>query len=191
MITSSNESVWMFLLLLSRTCCWTSSWVASDLRVDEAHVASLMLNTGNFIKSGIIYCKLFRLRWESSGVSFVASQEKPLNKQWNGWLFETPWHSCGFTVTTMLYIGTLMRSVMIYYKWFSLQWESLEISFAVCQDMVLSQPASCQWFVTPWCPCGVTIKTYSNIQGPVLLTLLRHVARILANGRAAFFESCD
>ena len=28
-------------------------------------------------------------------------------------------------------------------------------------------------------------------QGPVLLTLLRHVARILANGRAAFFESCD
>ena len=30
-----------------------------------------------------------------------------------------------------------------------------------------------------------------NDQGPVLLTLLRHVARILANGRAAFFESCD
>ena len=29
------------------------------------------------------------------------------------------------------------------------------------------------------------------VQGPVLLTLLRHVARILANGRAAFFESCD
>ena len=28
-------------------------------------------------------------------------------------------------------------------------------------------------------------------RGPVLLTLLRHVARILANGRAAFFESCD
>ena len=28
-------------------------------------------------------------------------------------------------------------------------------------------------------------------QGPVLLMLLRHVARILANGRAAFFESCD
>ena len=27
--------------------------------------------------------------------------------------------------------------------------------------------------------------------GPVLLTLLRHVARILANGRAAFFEGCD
>ena len=31
----------------------------------------------------------------------------------------------------------------------------------------------------------------ANIQGPVLLTLLQHVARILANGRAAFFESCD
>ena len=30
-----------------------------------------------------------------------------------------------------------------------------------------------------------------KVQGPVLLTLLRHVARILANGRAAFFESCD
>ena len=29
------------------------------------------------------------------------------------------------------------------------------------------------------------------VQGPVLLTLLRHVTRILANGRAAFFESCD
>ena len=28
-------------------------------------------------------------------------------------------------------------------------------------------------------------------QGPVLLTFLRHVARILANGSAAFFESCD
>ena len=27
--------------------------------------------------------------------------------------------------------------------------------------------------------------------GPVLLTLLRHVAKILANGSAAFFESCD
>ena len=31
----------------------------------------------------------------------------------------------------------------------------------------------------------------TRLQGPVLLTLLRHVARILANGRAAFFESCD
>ena len=31
----------------------------------------------------------------------------------------------------------------------------------------------------------------ADVQGPVLLTLLRHVARILANGRAAFFESCD
>ena len=29
------------------------------------------------------------------------------------------------------------------------------------------------------------------VQGPVLLTLLRHVANILANGSAAFFESCD
>ena len=28
-------------------------------------------------------------------------------------------------------------------------------------------------------------------QGPVLLTLLRHFATILANGGAAFFESCD
>ena len=31
----------------------------------------------------------------------------------------------------------------------------------------------------------------STEQGPVLLTLLRRVARILANGSAAFFESCD
>ena len=30
-----------------------------------------------------------------------------------------------------------------------------------------------------------------RLQGPVLLTLLRRVARILANGSAAFFESCD
>ena len=30
-----------------------------------------------------------------------------------------------------------------------------------------------------------------EIQGSVLLTFLRHVARILANGSAAFFESCD
>ena len=30
-----------------------------------------------------------------------------------------------------------------------------------------------------------------NTLGPVLLTLLHHVARILAYGRAAFFESCD
>ena len=34
-------------------------------------------------------------------------------------------------------------------------------------------------------------EALSAHQGPVLLTLLRHVARILANGRAAFFESCD
>ena len=32
---------------------------------------------------------------------------------------------------------------------------------------------------------------YMSALGPVLLTLLQHVARILANGRAAFFESCD
>ena len=35
------------------------------------------------------------------------------------------------------------------------------------------------------------METFSALLGPVLLTLLRHVARILANGRAAFFESCD
>ena len=35
------------------------------------------------------------------------------------------------------------------------------------------------------------MSTLSVVLGPVLLTLLRHVARILANGRAAFFESCD
>ena len=29
------------------------------------------------------------------------------------------------------------------------------------------------------------------VQGLVLPTLLRHVAKILANGSAAFFESCD
>ena len=33
--------------------------------------------------------------------------------------------------------------------------------------------------------------TVSYYQGPVLLTLLRHVARILANDIAAFKESCD
>ena len=38
-------------------------------------------------------------------------------------------------------------------------------------------------------PMGQSIA--HSLQGPVLLTLLRHVARILANGRAAFFESCD
>ena len=35
------------------------------------------------------------------------------------------------------------------------------------------------------------LKELRHAQGPVLLTLLRHVARILANGRAAFSESCD
>ena len=30
-----------------------------------------------------------------------------------------------------------------------------------------------------------------EIQGPVLPMLLRHVAKILANGSTAFFESCD
>ena len=48
-------------------------------------------------------------------------------------------------------------------------------------EMILDQTeaiVSC-WCVIEW------------MQGPVLLTLLRHVARILANGRAAFFESCD
>ena len=35
------------------------------------------------------------------------------------------------------------------------------------------------------------MSTLSVVLGPVLLTLLRHVARILTNGRAAFFESCD
>ena len=35
------------------------------------------------------------------------------------------------------------------------------------------------------------MDTLTKGLGPVLLTLLRHVARILANGRAAFFESCD
>ena len=38
---------------------------------------------------------------------------------------------------------------------------------------------------------GQKLQTCIEGQGPVLLTLLRHVARILANGRAAFFESCD
>ena len=44
-------------------------------------------------------------------------------------------------------------------------------------------------------PTVFELMIFSNIVdaclGPVLLTLLRHVARILANGRAAFFESCD
>ena len=37
------------------------------------------------------------------------------------------------------------------------------------------------------------METFSALLGPVLLTLrlLRHVAKILANGSAAFFESCD
>ena len=39
-------------------------------------------------------------------------------------------------------------------------------------------------------PVTGEIHTHKDL-GPVLLTLLRHVARILANGRAAFFESCD
>ena len=39
-----------------------------------------------------------------------------------------------------------------------------------------------------WCHDTETVSTQL---GPVLLTLLRHVARILANGSAAFFESCD
>ena len=49
-----------------------------------------------------------------------------------------------------------------------------------------------------WKPnCYFTLVAVVNLLlmlmdlGPVLLTLLRHVARILANGRAAFFESCD
>ena len=37
---------------------------------------------------------------------------------------------------------------------------------------------------------GLTAKHIAQL-GPVLLTLLWHVARILANGSAAFFESCD
>ena len=49
-----------------------------------------------------------------------------------------------------------------------------------------------QWLYTLWHNGVLRIMqpTISNAQGPVLL--LRHdaVARILANGRAAFFESC-
>ena len=38
--------------------------------------------------------------------------------------------------------------------------------------------------------CDMAPRTGHVVLGPVLLTLLRHVARILANGSAVFFESC-
>ena len=49
------------------------------------------------------------------------------------------------------------------------------------------------WKAITWIIVGRVVSLMSNFAikpslGPVLLTLLRHVARILANGRAAFFE---
>ena len=73
--------------------------------------------------------------------------------------FETPWRSSGFTTATMLYISTLITSMMIYYKWFRLQWESLEVSSAVRQGMLLSKPSSCRWFQTPWRYCKTIYPT--------------------------------
>ena len=53
-----------------------------------------------------------------------------------------------------------------------------------------SYPDILQWLYSCQRIKGL-VQASIKIQGPVLLTLLRHVPRILANGRAAFFESCD
>ena len=56
-------------------------------------------------------------------------------------------------------------------------------SYAFCVDRNV--------YITSACCAASFVLGNNTIQGPVLLTLLRHVARILTNGSAAFFESCD
>ena len=49
----------------------------------------------------------------------------------------------------------------------------------------------CVWiWLAMGCMLAIQVSSGQTL-GPVLLMLLRHVARILANGSAAFFESCD
>ena len=69
-----------------------------------------------------------------------------------------------------------------------------EVILGTCLDIL----SDIQLLLNVFGPCGYrdgdqfawSAPPLSSL-GPVLLTLLRHVARILANGSAAFFESCD
>ena len=59
----------------------------------------------------------------------------------------------------------------------------------MCRCLTAALPCHCIGGTKGW--TQLELGGQAAQQGPVLLTLLRHVARILANGRAAFFESCD
>ena len=70
------------------------------------------------LQNAISILQMIDPHWESVGVSSAISQGMLLNKQSSDWWFETSWRSCGVIVTTPFR----------YYKWLSLQWDSVEVS---------------------------------------------------------------
>ena len=72
---------------------------------------------------------------------------------------------------------------------------SFDVLYDLRLNKRLSEPSWGCWFETPsrplWRHSNDFWSYYRGTLGPVLLTFLRHVARISANGIAAFKESCN
>ena len=72
------------------------------------------------------------------------------------------------------------------------RWQTINVSrlhFIIFIRQPSYLPAISLRIVFPW--WGHGMETLYALLGPVLPTLLRHIAKILANGSAAFFESYD
>ena len=124
--------------------------VARDLTLNEAHVESLWWQC---CKTRFWYYKLFRPQLKCLDISFALSHGKLLSKLSSGWWFGKPWRSCGVTVMTMLQNAFLVLQMIC------LQLESVDVSFAISQDMPFNKQSSGWGFDTSWRSCGVTVIT--------------------------------
>ena len=71
-------------------------------RHDLLHTVTKLWPMLSLCKTRFEYYKWLCLQWESADVSFVFSQNMPLDKPTSDWGFETTWHSCAVIVITML-----------------------------------------------------------------------------------------
>ena len=105
------------------------------------------------LQKAILVLQMIYIQLESVDVSFAISQDMPLNKQSSGWGFDTSWRSCGVTGMTMLQNAILVLQMIC------IQLESVDVSFAISQDMPLNKQSSGWGFDTSWRSCGVTAIT--------------------------------
>ena len=87
-------------------------------------------------------------------------------------------------------IGLLILCLQIIFQSIQIQNDSACMASITCAGPSKLMQASVN-YVKSWSSVNQFISACHGCQGPVLLTFLRHVARISANGIAAFKESCS